>query len=86
MAILAYSQLVAENAAQCAMPPQIVSTIFHLLINDLSSSALALASFGNFGPASQPLIQRMIAIPATTNPDWDFVLQRARMSITEERT
>jgi acyl-CoA dehydrogenase len=83
MASIAYGQLVAENAAHCDVPPQMVSAIFHLLINDLSNSALALASLAQLCDVSGNLIQRMVAISRTTSAEWNFVLQRARMPTAE---
>jgi acyl-CoA dehydrogenase len=86
MAIIAYGQLVAENAAHCGVPVEIVSVIFHLLVNDLSSSALALASWDHLSASSRDLIERVVVVPRTTNAQWDFVLQRARITGAEEPT
>jgi hypothetical protein len=83
MAIIAYAQLVAENAAYTGMPLEVVSTIFHLLISDLSSSALALASQSHLTDVSGILFDRAVAIPRTTDAEWNFVLQRARNAIAE---
>lgn len=84
MAIIAYGQLVAENCARFEMPQQMVSAIFHLLINDMSNSALALASSGDLSKATRILIARMVAIPKSTNADWRFVLERARAMGSEQ--
>jgi acyl-CoA dehydrogenase len=84
LAIIAYGQLVAENVAHSGMPPQVVSTIFHLLVNDLSGSALTLASLGHLSGRSRILVERVIAIPRTGNAEWDFVLQLARRSSADK--
>jgi acyl-CoA dehydrogenase len=78
LATIAYAQLIAENAARLGVPSQMISTIFHLLINDLSIFALSLASSRRLDAAGQALIERIVAIPKTTDADWDFVLQRCR--------
>jgi hypothetical protein len=83
MAIIAYAQLVAENSAQCKVPPEIISAIFHLLISDFSNAALALAAAIPISGPRQILLGRAIAVPATTNADWDFVLQRAKLLAAE---
>jgi acyl-CoA dehydrogenase len=77
LATIAYGQLIAENSALFDMPPQLVSTIFHLLVSDLSASALALASSSRLSEASRALMEHMVAVPRTSDADWDFVLQRA---------
>jgi acyl-CoA dehydrogenase len=77
LATIAYAQLVAENAVCLAVPAQIVSTIFHLLVNDLASNAMALASTGQFdGPAVQLFVRRTSLVPRTAAADWDFVARR----------
>ncbi len=86
MATIAYGQLVAENAVYSGVPLEIVSVIFHLLVNDLSSSALAMASSDHLSASSRVLIERVVAIPRTTNAQWDFLLQRAMMSGVDEPT
>jgi hypothetical protein len=84
LAIIAYAQLVAENAVLLAIPPQIISVIFHLLVNDLSALALALASFPALDRVSRVLIRRVVAVPRTTLAQWDYVCgQMARIQIEE---
>lgn len=78
MATIAYGQLVAENCARFEMPRQMVAALFHLLINDLSNSALMLASSSDLSAGNRRLIERMVAIPKSTDADWSFVLERAR--------
>jgi hypothetical protein len=49
-----------------------------LLVNDLSSCALSLASCRGLERASGKVIRRVVSIPGTTDAEWDFVLRRAR--------
>jgi hypothetical protein len=74
MAIIAYGQLIAENARNLAIPPQIISPIFHLLVGDLTAAALALASSGHLSAPGRLLIRRMVEIPRTAPADWDCLL------------
>jgi acyl-CoA dehydrogenase len=78
LATIAYAQLIAENAARLDVPPQMISAIFHLLVNDLSIFALSLASSGRLDADGRTLITSVVAIPETANADWDFVSQRSR--------
>ncbi|MGA2583271.1 MAG: acyl-CoA dehydrogenase [Tepidisphaeraceae bacterium] len=77
LATIAYGQLVAENAVRFEMPPQMVAVIFHLLVNDLSVSALTLASSHRLDATGRALIRHVLAIPKSAGADWDFVLAQA---------
>jgi hypothetical protein len=78
LATIAYAQLIAENAVHLKVPAEMISVIFHLLVNDLSSCALSLASCRGLERASGKVIRRVVSIPGTTDAEWDFVLRRAR--------
>ncbi|HEX4054033.1 MAG TPA: acyl-CoA dehydrogenase [Tepidisphaeraceae bacterium] len=78
LATIAYAQLIAENAARLGIPSQIISAIFHQLVNDLSVSALSLSSSHRLDATSRILIRRLVAVPQTPDADWDFVLHQAR--------
>ncbi|MGA2439424.1 MAG: acyl-CoA dehydrogenase family protein [Tepidisphaeraceae bacterium] len=78
LATIAYAQLIAENAVHFDVPPEMISVIFHLLVNDLSGAALSLACCRGLDRATRRLIRRVVFIPKTTDAEWDFVLQRAR--------
>jgi acyl-CoA dehydrogenase len=78
LATIAYGQLIAENAARLDVPRQMISVIFHLLVNDLSIFALSLASSRRLDTAGRALIKRMVTVPKTADADWEFVLQRCR--------
>jgi hypothetical protein len=76
VATVAYAQLIAENAARLRVPDEMISAIFQLLGNDLSASALALASLPGLELPSRALARRIVAISRTPAADWDFVSGR----------
>jgi acyl-CoA dehydrogenase len=76
LATIAYAQLIAENSLRLNVAPEMISVIFHLLVGDLSASALTLASFPHFDVVSRFLIRRMVTIPRTRRAEWDFVSAR----------
>jgi len=78
LATICYGQLVAENAARLGVPPQAVSAMFHGIVEDLSTVALALASLASLGRNDRVMIRRMIAIPKTRSSEWDFVAERVK--------
>jgi hypothetical protein len=65
MAMIAYGQLIAENATHLGVPPEMVSTIFRLLVADMSEIAIRLASVPDLEAPMRALIRRMICIPKT---------------------
>jgi acyl-CoA dehydrogenase len=73
VAIVAYAQLIAENAAIFAMPAPIVSAIFHLLILDMTTAAAALCALPERRISKPAHRARLFAIPQTTGADWNFV-------------
>jgi acyl-CoA dehydrogenase len=73
LATIAYAQLVAENASLLHVPAQLVSVIFSLLVADLNSSAMQLASIPSFGAPSSAQIARIITVPRTSSAEWNFV-------------
>jgi acyl-CoA dehydrogenase len=77
---IAYGQLLAESARRLAVPAQMISAIFQLLVTDLSTSALALASLPELGAAGRAAARRVVSVPRSTRADWEFVA--ARMSGT----
>jgi acyl-CoA dehydrogenase len=73
VAIVAYAQLVAENATRVNLPHAMVSAIFQLLIEDFNATALSMASL----PAIQALdVKQLILLPQTSCNAWDFVSAR----------
>jgi len=83
LATIAYAQLIAENAVCLNIPVQMISVIFHFLVNDLSICALSMASARGLDVESRKLIRRLVCIPKTTDAEWDFILQRARAAGVE---
>jgi len=75
-ATIAYAQLIAENSVRLNIPAQIISTVFYLLVNDLSVSALTLASYPRLDAASRILVRRLVKVPKAIGDDWDFVSAR----------
>ncbi len=72
LATIAYAQLIAENATRLQVPPQIMGTIFHELVLELSDAAVTLAS----SQAAILLRGDIRAIPRYAAADWDFVFDR----------
>src|SRR4029079_3061057 len=70
VATIAYGQLIAEGAVHLGVARKMVSTIFHLLIADLSVCALTLASSPDLDTISRSLIRRVVAVPRTCSRDW----------------
>jgi acyl-CoA dehydrogenase len=78
LATIAYGQLIAENAARLDVPRQMISVIFHMLVNDLSVIALSMASSYQLDADGRALIKKVVAVPETSEGDWNFVLRRCR--------
>jgi hypothetical protein len=72
-ATIAYGQLIAENTARLDLPGAITSSIFALLVEDLSSLALRLAAIPGISSGMRETISRMVEIPSVNSADWDFV-------------
>jgi acyl-CoA dehydrogenase len=72
IAVIAYAQLVAENALLMAIPPQMIAVMFHLLVQDLAASLLALSSL----PGVNLATAHVTLTPRTSPADWDFVFAR----------
>jgi len=76
LSTIIYAQLVAENAVRLNIAPPMISTIFHLLVADLTTCALQLAALPRLGSVARALVQRMIRIPRTTAEEWEEVAKR----------
>jgi acyl-CoA dehydrogenase len=70
-AIIAYAQLIAEHSFLLKVRPELLSTMFHLLVEDLSAAALAIASLSSLDKISRVLILRLVTSPRTNQADWD---------------
>lgn len=73
LATIAYGQLIAEHAASLAVAPEMISAIFELLVTDLSTAALALATNPLTDEAGRAAITRLLVVPKTAAADWDVV-------------
>jgi acyl-CoA dehydrogenase len=78
VATFAYAQLIAENCARCQVPPELISTIFDGLIDDLNRQALAMAAMPELDGAGRAMLRRMVTVPQTSRADWDFVAERLK--------
>jgi acyl-CoA dehydrogenase len=76
LATIAYGQLIAENSVRLNIPQAMVSIIFHLLVGDLTESALKLAASPRLGAVDRLLLRRMVGIPSASGAEWDFVAGR----------
>jgi acyl-CoA dehydrogenase len=76
LAIIAYAQLVAENAILLNIPTQIVSAIFHLLVLDLGVCGMTLASSMHPRAVSERLARRVSIVPQTSRDHWEFIAER----------
>jgi hypothetical protein len=72
-ATIAYAQLIAENGCRANVPRQMIASMFHVLVSDLTTAVLALAS----SPCVQALpdmpIHRLLIVPAAAESEWDLV-------------
>lgn len=73
VATIAYGQLIAENSTLLGVAAQRVNVIFHVLVEDLSATALDLAADASMDVVRRLLLRRLIVVPRTTQADWDFV-------------
>jgi len=71
VATIVYGQLISENVVRLSVPPPMVNSIFHVLVNDLSAAAMMLASSPKLNMLSKVLIRRLIAIPKTSASEWE---------------
>ena len=71
--MIAYAQLVAENARRASVLPHLVACMFHQLVGDFTVSALTLASFPQLQALADMPIHRLLAVPAAAGPEWEFV-------------
>jgi hypothetical protein len=72
LATITYAQLIAENCMKLNVPPPMISTIFHILVQDLSVSALTVATLPRLDDAERMRIRRLIVVPEARGADWDF--------------
>jgi acyl-CoA dehydrogenase len=80
LATIAYGQLIAENARLAGVPTPMISAIFHLLVGDLSATALTMAALPRLDGMRRLLIRRVVSVPTTTSADWDAVAERVNRS------
>jgi acyl-CoA dehydrogenase len=76
LATIAYAQLIAENSQLLGISDWMISAIFHLLVRDLATTALFIATLPNWGETERSQIRRLIVTPQTRGEDWDFVAKQ----------
>jgi len=76
LAITAYGQLVAEHARALSLAPEMISVVFHMLTIDLNAAAIDLKTLLPPALARRMGVRRLVAIPRTTQADWDFVARK----------
>lgn len=75
-AIIAYAQLVAENAMLHEVPDPMASAMFHTLVADFGVAAMTLASCSESAVINPSLLRRMVVVPRTTDSECAFVAER----------
>jgi acyl-CoA dehydrogenase len=73
LAVFAYAQLVAENCMRCDLPPQMVSAVFHGIVEDVSALALSLAASPQLNRCSVSAMERLIVVPKACDADWSYL-------------
>jgi acyl-CoA dehydrogenase len=63
MAVIAYGQLVAENAVIMQLPPALISLVFAQQVTDLATHAFQFATMPQFPPESRKLVDALIRLP-----------------------
>lgn len=76
LSIIVYAQLIAENTVLMNIDRPIVSAVFHLLVHELSTAASAFAALPGLNPSARRLAGRLIAIPYTSDADWNCVADK----------
>jgi acyl-CoA dehydrogenase len=64
-AVVVYAQLVAETCATVAAAPEMVSVLFHTLVEDLSEEALRLAAMFPPGATERAQLRPVVRVPRT---------------------
>jgi acyl-CoA dehydrogenase len=72
ISLIAYAQLIVENAALVQLRSPELNAIFEMLVNDLSTLALALATSPLSQPSRAPL-EKMIVIPQFAGEGWQAI-------------
>jgi hypothetical protein len=76
IAVISYAQLIAEQAAHLAAPPELVSAIFCLLASDFSRIALDIAALPMLDETSRDLVANLIRVPKPRAADWPWVAEQ----------
>jgi acyl-CoA dehydrogenase len=80
LAAIAYGQLIAENCTSLDVAPAMISTIFDILVQDLSVAALNVATLPELDKGERIRIRRLIVVPPVRGASWDVVADRASVA------
>lgn len=69
LSIVAYGQLVAENCSAAGVACEMVSLIFHALVEDLTAETLGLATLFPPGGSQRALLRDAVCVPETSAAD-----------------
>jgi hypothetical protein len=70
---IAYAQLVAENGLAVKVAPEMISVMFHGLIEDLSTESLKLSVMFPAGSAERTQLKDLVRVPETGAADLESV-------------
>jgi acyl-CoA dehydrogenase len=77
LSVIVYAQLVAEHCVLATVPPEVVSVVFHQIVEDMNVEAMRLAALPQTGSLARLLLGRVPVVPWTPRSDLDFVADRA---------
>ena len=73
--IIVYAQLIAENAVIAGIAPDLISLIFHGLIQDLSADAIQLMSAYPRKSPERRALSKIVRVPYSSPEDIESVFQ-----------
>jgi acyl-CoA dehydrogenase len=76
LSMIAYAQLIAENATIAGLELPEIDAVFELLVNDFSTLGLPLAAFP-LCQRSRALVERIVVAPQYASAGWDSLARRA---------
>lgn len=85
-AIIAYAQLVAENATRLNIPAPNLGLIFHALVCDMNVAALHLASCAGSEPIRPTILRRLMSTPRMSGSDLAFVANQMNAAMDPQES
>jgi acyl-CoA dehydrogenase len=74
--VIAYGQLVAENATRLKLPDEMTAVIFSLLVGDLSALSLQFAVIPDLSESLREQLAGLVLTTSASAAEWDFVCRR----------